>query len=272
MIHPTAEIAVVIDGQPHPWYRASWDPDRVDLAAVFADGMTGTPRFDPSDREPSGGPSGVERIILNEVGKRGVSLTALPPTPRGMATELRVTGSNLDVVIPLGDREDAAPNIEWNKDDLTPAEILWVGTLLSRLRQRRGFSLGIFGDFVVATALPGSVLSPGGTDRHDLTWHDIKVEVKTSTKSRWTVSPANGRDAEGTKVKRLWADVYVLCLHEGSDHRAGWSFYVVPRGRLNPDAPTSIGRGKIREWWLRQVEPDALPEAILAASKPGSST
>ena len=101
VIRPTAEITVVIDGQSHSWYRASWDPDRVDFAAVFEEEMSGTPKFDPSDREPSGGPSAVERIMPNEVGLRGVSLTALPPTPRGMATELRVTGSNLDVVIPL---------------------------------------------------------------------------------------------------------------------------------------------------------------------------
>lgn len=171
--------------------------------------------------------------------------------------------------LPAGAHDDdttsAVPDVVWRQDDLTPAEVLWVGTLLTRLRERRGFSLGIFADSIVATALPGAVLSPGGTDRYDLLWNGIKIEVKSSSKGKWTIKPAFGRESDGTRVCRLWADVYVLAVHDGNDHRTGWSFYVVGRALLNPTAATPIRHADLDGWATGPIDADGLPDAVLAA-------
>lgn len=155
----------------------------------------------------------------------------------------------------------------WNQAELTAAEVLWVGTLLSRLRECRGFSLGIFADFLVTAALPGAVPSAGGTDPYDLTWNEIKVEVKSSSPVTASGSSHQRKAAVQArqKVRRLWADVYVLALHEGSDHLVGWSFWVVPRALLSPTKPTPIRSTTLSDWGLQPAGTDALPGAILAA-------
>src|SRR5690606_16685677 len=125
----------------------------------------------------------------------------------------------------------------WRQADLTGAEQIWVGMLLKRLQERRGFSLGVFADALVASALPGALLSPGGTDRHDLTWKGIRVEVKCSTHGQWAIGPAWGRE-DGKRVRRFWADVYVLASQSSEDHREDWAFWIVPKDALGPKRRT----------------------------------
>ncbi len=158
----------------------------------------------------------------------------------------------------------------WRQQEFNEAELLWVEMLHSRLRDRRGFSLGIFADALVATALKGSELSPGGTDRYDLSWKGIKVEVKASTRSEWEVRPATGRDSSGRKVRKLWAEVYVLAAHKGDDHREGWEFHVFPRTRFGDHAKQAIRRRHLDDWSSRPVKLRGLPKAVLAASNAGA--
>lgn len=101
-INPSCEIAVVIDGEPHPWYHASWVPEGdIDAAVILAGEMTGAPRFNPSERLEPDAPGEVEQVLLTDVGQWGIHLTALLPVPDGMATELRITGA-VELTIPLG--------------------------------------------------------------------------------------------------------------------------------------------------------------------------
>ena len=102
VINRSCEIAVIIDGQSHPWYRASWAPsDDLDVALHFESEMSGAPTFNPSDEAPTGGPTSVEQVLLTGFGQWGVSLTRLEPVPDGIATELRLTG-DAEVTVPLG--------------------------------------------------------------------------------------------------------------------------------------------------------------------------
>src|SRR3546814_18785003 len=65
-----------------------------------------------------------------------------------------------------------------------------------------------------------------------MTWRGLAIEVKCTRGTKGGVGPSNQRE-EGVRVSRRRADVYVLALHEGDDHRDGWTFYVVPRWRLD---------------------------------------
>lgn len=148
----------------------------------------------------------------------------------------------------------------WRRANLTEAERIWVGMLRARLQERRGFSLGVFADALVASVLPGAVLSPGGTDRYDLTWEDIRVEVKCSTRRQWAIGPAWGRE-DGKRVRRLWADVYVLASQSSEDYREDWAFWIVPKTKLGPKR-TTIRMKHLEAWQCRRLDLRDLEAAI----------
>lgn len=77
----------------------------------------------------------------------------------------------------------------------------------------------------------------------------------------WSVAPSNARE-DGSRVKRRRADIYVLARHEGDDHRTGWSFFVVPRQRLDERNRDSIGLGRLTEWGIEEVDTEGLAPAV----------
>lgn len=152
-------------------------------------------------------------------------------------------------------------------EDLTPAERRWIDTLITRLRDLRGMTLGTYAEAVVAVELPGAVHSAGGTDRWDLTWRRIRIEVKASRRNNWQIRRAWGPDATGKKVQALWADVWVIAVHTGDDHRHGWEFYVVPRALLEKRTVVSLGPSQLHSWGITAIPAAGLPKAIRAAHR-----
>lgn len=152
-------------------------------------------------------------------------------------------------------------------EDLTPAERRWIETMHGRLRELRGMTLGTYAEAVVAVELDGAKHSPGGTDLWDLTWRKIKVEIKSSRNNTWKIRRASGMDDNGDTVQKLWADVWVIAVHTGTDHRRDWKFYVVPRVLLERRTTANLTRKQLHAWGLTAVEGPDLPKAIRKAHK-----
>jgi hypothetical protein len=147
--------------------------------------------------------------------------------------------------------------------DLTSVERRFIDVRLRRLRALGGMTLGAYAEAVVAEALPGAVESEGGTDRIDMTWRGLAIEVKCTRGAKWGVGPSNQRE-EGVRVSRRRADVYVLALHAGEDHRDGWTFYVVPRWRLDDHGRKEVGLPRLHDWGVFPCDAAALADAVLA--------
>ena len=83
---------------------------------------------------------------------------------------------------------------------------------------------------------------------------------------------APGTSANEPPVRRAYAFVagaptsYVLACHEGEDHRTGWTFFVVPRWRLDGWGRSSISTSRLRQWEIPSLDSSELPAAVLAAS------
>lgn len=148
---------------------------------------------------------------------------------------------------------------------LTEVERRFVDIRLRRLRALGGMTLGGYAEAVVAEALPGAVESEGGTDRIDMTWRDLAIEVKCTRGAKWGVRPSKQRE-QGVRVSRRRADVYVLALHAGDDHRDGWTFYVVPRWRLDDHGRKEVGLSRLHDWGIAPCEAAALADAVLAVA------
>src|SRR3546814_17660246 len=131
-------------------------------------------------------------------------------------------------------------------------------------------TLGGYAEAVVAEALPGAAESEGGTDRIDMTWRGLAIEVKCTRGTKWGVGPSNHRE-EGVRVSRRRAAVYVLALHEGADHRDGWTFYVVPRWRLADPGRKGIGLSRLRDWGIVPCKAAVFAAAVLVAAVPPNS-
>lgn len=104
-----------------------------------------------------------------------------------------------------------------------------------------------------------------------MTWRGLAIEVKCTRGAKWGVGPSNQRE-EGVRVSRRRADVYVLALHTGEDHRDGWTFYVVPRWHLDDHGRKEVGLARLRDWGVFPCEVTALAEAVLAADVAPNST
>lgn len=122
---------------------------------------------------------------------------------------------------------------------------------------------GSYCEAVVAEALPGSVESALGGHPWDLEWEGIRIEVKMTRRRSWQVPERMLRD--GKRERRRRADVYVLARHDGSDHRTGWTFRVVPTTALDERGKNSVTLRWIAERW-KPVSLDAMPEEVRAAA------
>src|SRR3546814_2675148 len=97
-----------------------------------------------------------------------------------------------------------------------------------------------------------------------MTWRGLAIEVKCTRGTKGGVGPSNQRE-EGVRVSRRRADVYVLALHEGDDHRDGWTFYVVPRWRLDDHGRKEVGLSRLRDWGIVPCNAELLADAVLGA-------
>lgn len=150
---------------------------------------------------------------------------------------------------------------------LTRTEKRWLWSRLRLLRERDSWVMGTFAEYVVADALPDATHRPSSIAEWDLTWKQIKIEVKCSTQRQAGATAADKPSAEVWRVpahyawdevandwhpgeRRRWTDVYVLARHEGFDHLQGWSFYVAPCSWLNTrHAETVTGATLRRAAW-----------------------
>lgn len=64
----------------------------------------------------------------------------------------------------------------------------------------------------------------------------------------------------------------MLALYAGEDHRDGWTFYLVPRWRLDDHGRKEVGLARLHSWGLVPCEAAALAEAVLAADVAPNST
>lgn len=149
-------------------------------------------------------------------------------------------------------------------DDLTASERRFVEVRLRRLQALGGMALGTYAEAVVAEALPGAVESEAGTDRVDMVWDGRAIEVKCTRGTKWGVAPSYKRE-DGVKVRRRRADLYVLAQHHGDDHRVGWSFYVVPRWRLDDHGHDQVTVSRLSEWGYVICGVEDLPSAVAAS-------
>ena len=78
--------------------------------------------------------------------------------------------------------------------DLTAIERRFIDVRLRRLRALGGMTLGGYAEAVVAEALPGAVESEGGTDRIDMTWRGLAIEVKCSGSRSRRNAVVSGRE------------------------------------------------------------------------------
>jgi hypothetical protein len=177
-------------------------------------------------------------------------------------------------------------------EGLSNAERRWLHSRLLLLRDRDSWAMGTFAEHVVAEALPGAEHSSSSIAEWDLTWREIKIEVKCSTQRQTGVSDADKPSAETWRVpthfawdraanawhpgeKRRWADIYVLARHEGFDHTVGWSFYVVPCSWLNGrESGTATGATLRAAGWgphtaddLSSVVTELNAEAIIGSKR-----
>lgn len=143
----------------------------------------------------------------------------------------------------------------------SPVERRFVDVRLRRLQALSGMTLGAYAEAVVADALPGAVESEGGTDRIDMTWRSLAIAVKCTRGSKWGAGPSNLREG-GKRVRRRRADVYVLARHAGDDHRNGWTFYLVPRWRLDEHDRNQVGLSRLLTWGITECDVVGLPEAV----------
>lgn len=155
--------------------------------------------------------------------------------------------------------------------NLTAVERRFIDVRLRRLRALGGMTLGGYAEAVVAEALPGAVESEGGTDRIDMTWRGLAIEVKCTRGAKWGVGPSNQRE-EGVRVSRRRADIYVLAVHAGDDHRDGWIFYVVPRWRLDDHGRKEVGLSRLRDWGIASCDAASLADAVLGADVAPNAT
>lgn len=121
---------------------------------------------------------------------------------------------------------------------LSSAERRWLSTMLTRRRNGGAMIMGSYVEAIVGEALPGSVEPDLGAEPWDLTWGEVKVEVKASRKGVWNVSARRRRGEPGVVKRR--ADVYVLVDHDGDASPDGWSFWVLPTAALDKRDRKSI--------------------------------
>ena len=124
--------------------------------------------------------------------------------------------------------------------------------------------LGTFAEVVVAAALPGSVLSVLGTERMDLLWEGINIQVKCTTRvpPEWGLGKSFGLKSDDT-------DTYVFARHQGEDHIEGWTFHVVPRSWLIERGVKSVRLGALKKAFT-QCESSELANAIRGAVTRGA--
>lgn len=147
---------------------------------------------------------------------------------------------------------------------------------------------GSYAEFIVATAL-GVDLTKGRTswDPWDLTFNDIRVEVKSSSyiqsweqtrpsaisfSIRPTVSWSGAKGYSGD-VKRQ-SDVYVFCVYSEQDASVAdplsldsWEFYVIPTARLDErcQAQKTIALGSLLQLDPIRTDYAGLRDAVLSS-------
>jgi hypothetical protein len=169
-------------------------------------------------------------------------------------------------------------------DDLTPVERSWLAALLRHLSERDSWLMGTYAEHVVADALAGAKQSVSTFAAWDLDWEKISIEVKCSTERQTGVVETDRPSAEKWDVrthyawdheagdwhpgeKKHWADVYVLARHEGFNHRAGWSFYVVPSRWFDDRGTITVTGALLRAGGWGPHPPSGLPEAVREAKR-----
>jgi len=174
-------------------------------------------------------------------------------------------------------------------DDLTPVERAWLASRLHHLSERDSWLMGTYAEHVVADALPRAQHSASTFAAWDLDWEGISIEVKCSTQrqtgvaetekpsaEKWDVRPHYAWDHEAEDwhpgEKRRWAHVYVLARHEGFDHRAGWSFYVVPSSWFNVRGTITVRGATLRHAGWGPLPASGLPDAVRQAERSEAPT
>lgn len=161
----------------------------------------------------------------------------------------------------MGDVPMVSPSLP-PYDKLSSAERRWLAMRLYRLRSPGTSELATFAEAIVGDALTGSRGTSGASSQVGVVWRrEISVEVKYSRGTNWDVSESKAHD-RGPRDGRRPADVYVFAMHDGDVHSLGWSFYVVPRLRIDELGRSAVSIAQLEEWEHAPVTSDGLATAV----------
>jgi hypothetical protein len=171
---------------------------------------------------------------------------------------------------------------------LTPAEEHFLRRTLARARSLESRTRGTYAESLLCELLPGATASEYAAEAFDLEWprsadHRVTVAVRTSgsrnsdhdaeTKPQaggWDFPPvANWTEpGDGTK-RRCWADVAVLCFHDGWVLSEGWRFYVLTADQVEQYPAQRLTTSNLASNGHTSVGPEGLPAAVDAVAQGG---
>jgi len=173
----------------------------------------------------------------------------------------------------------------WPQDvhpPLSKAEEHFLQRMLQRLRSLESRTRGLYAESLLCSLLPGAKADDYAAAACDLVWKrrgkDITIAVRTSGSRNsdhdektppqaggWSFpAVANWSDEPSDETRRCWADVAVLCFHDGCNLAEGWSFYVLSASQIEEFPAQRLTTANLAKNGYTPVRPDELAARVKA--------